>query len=597
MKVCQEQVDRILTFLDRELGAEETEALERHLESCAGCREFLVRHGALDQLLHQPPAVAEDGRDELITHLHARLSEEQPSRRISYRIVLALTSAAAVLLLTWAFHLTFQGKEVPDETDFTKETVSTIPGKTVADSGETGKATQQVAEKEKEKEAVLTLREIADEDRIQARQALSTILIGLAETPEDELAAAFTEATVQLRKKGWNVKQMLAGALRREEDPALLSAIRLAACLPGFDEAPGAISALETHLESGIHPMECMAAIAVLDGARGEEALGRALMNPIYRDQALAHLSKLEGKGPVQRVRRALELEGDLSQGEPSPFALQAVAYLSRMGREGVDEVVNLFHASSDNLELLRGLKPADGEFSDHLTACLEKKRGRALASGCRLAAALRLEDGIDIFLSRQKDSALQGSAPFLVAMVGRYEAVKALVDEYRGPVSLRQRIRLSEATASVFDLYPEETSEILYRLMQESDFEMRHVLIEMLSRSEGKGACEALAWFIEHVPALASEAALALARTRSEDALDRLVPLLGKESLDARARLAAAAAAYHLGGSPVLSLIRGEETTLTSIELKKPQILGPHAGINLRRFKKLEKYIQRIVQ
>jgi hypothetical protein len=375
----------------------------------------------------------------------------------------------------------------------------------------------------------------------------------------------------------------------------LLTAIRLASRLPDLDATPGVLSLLQAHLESGVHPAQTLAAIAHIDGARGEEVLGRALLNPLYRDQALAHLSKMQEKGAAARIREALKEEEDLARGPLSPFAARAVASLARMGAPGAEAVLDLYRESGENFDLIHALEPVDPEFAAHLVDRLERLRGRNLASGCRLAASLRIRDSIRVFRGRNEDPAIRSEVPLLTAGVGGPAAVCALVHSYTGPVSLRERRRLCDALAAVFDLYPEETGATLEKVMEYLSLhpEERSVLVEMLAGSEGGEACHALAWLVEQAPDLSSDAALALARTGSDAALERLIALLDRGKLPPGARVAAVAAAYHLGGGSVLKWIREEgelPTLLTQGKILKPE---RERGLTHARFLKLMKYIE----
>ena len=61
---CQDCVDRLGDFVDRELSAEELAAVEQHLEECFGCsREFRFEGAMLESIkvtlrrVHAPPSL------------------------------------------------------------------------------------------------------------------------------------------------------------------------------------------------------------------------------------------------------------------------------------------------------------------------------------------------------------------------------------------------------------------------------------------------------------------------------------------------------------------------------------------------------------
>ena len=97
---CNQTRDRLSAYLDQRLGPPERGEVERHLETCQGCRQELESLQATVQLLHQVPQV-----------LPARsfaICEARPlPRRSPFPVLRTATAVLAVfLVLIFAFDMT-----------------------------------------------------------------------------------------------------------------------------------------------------------------------------------------------------------------------------------------------------------------------------------------------------------------------------------------------------------------------------------------------------------------------------------------------------------------------------------------------------------
>jgi hypothetical protein len=378
--------------------------------------------------------------------------------------------------------------------------------------------------------------------------------------PGDQLDPAFETAVSGLRAEGWRVENMVAGALKRGEEPALLTALRLVPRIPEFHEVPGVIPSLTRLLNEGIHPQQTMTALAVLDGPRGVEALGKALLEADQRDFALTCLEAMGEESAAEFITRSLLKGKAFSQAEPMPFEEKALVVLTGLGPEGVRGILQVYERSGYNPDLIRGLSPPSRVFRLALVEELRRIRGSQRQAGFMLAASLRMGEAIPIWRKQMDSRSLRSEDLSLLTMTGGFEAVHQLVDLYQGPVSLKERKRLSAALASIFRLYRAETDEVMAEALVDFSPDSWEVLVEMLSRGEDPGTCEALAWVVRHHSVYADQAVLALAHTGSAEALESLLNLFRSNQLDPGIRTAVGAAAYYLGGDPVLAWIEEEK-------------------------------------
>jgi hypothetical protein len=228
------------------------------------------------------------------------------------------------------------------------------------------------------------------------------------------------------------------------------------------------------------------------------------------------------------------------------------------MGRPGIEGLTKVLERKGCSSAVVRSLYPFGSDFTDELVVLIPEMRGTARMTGLQLAAALRLEKAVPLIVPHTGMKMPIGQRLSLLSRIGGSAAVIALVEIFEGPVSLRERNRTAEALAAVFDLYPDEVASDLHYVLSYLEVERRNTLIEMLSRTSAHGACRALAWVIENRRDLAIRASLAMAQTGSPEALALLAEMIAKnDMLDDEVRLAAGAAAYHLGGEEFLDWVQ----------------------------------------
>ena len=74
---CREAFERLDDYLDRELGADETELVGEHLEQCALCaREFVFEEAVVQDLREKLRRIS--APEDLMSRIAERLSGEEP---------------------------------------------------------------------------------------------------------------------------------------------------------------------------------------------------------------------------------------------------------------------------------------------------------------------------------------------------------------------------------------------------------------------------------------------------------------------------------------------------------------------------------------
>ncbi len=547
MDGCRAKRRLLMQYLDHELDAGKTLAFESHLKECGECSSFVERNRALEELLEATlsPALDSEKSDGFLKSVRERLpaAKERPSpRRRGFSLPafrkLSIAAAAAVLLVVCVFHLLPGGKDEKEPTAIVKGAAPVEPD---------GQAMPPLPPPPARSEEELAARDAA-------REELGKILAELDGFPDDELAARFAESTLSLRKRGWRTNNMLSGALRREKGPALRTAVRLVGTIGGSEKLYDVIPSLSRFLQEGILPRETLKTLAALGGPRAEALVGDALHDPALRDDALGHLSSAAGDGFAREITKAVLDERDLAQGKLSSFASKAVGVLGRMGTGGLDGIVKIYERSGESPGVVRALSPPPAALVESFVESFSSRRTASVRSRLRLAAGLRLKETLCFMRPGAGKIDLDEESPSLIAAVGGWEAAYELVDLYQGPVSMRERKRLSQAFVEMLGLYPDEIDETLGgALFFLGAGDGHEALLEMLSKAPGAESCRALAWVVENRSDLSSRAALELARIGSRDALQELMSLLDSGSLARDAEASALAAAFYIGGDEVL--------------------------------------------
>lgn len=617
-----------MLYIDRELDAERALAFEEHLAECAECAAFLERNRRLEELFEATLSPAQSARrtEDFLIRVHERLGSGKPEldekavarperRGTVLRIIAAAgVAAAAVVVLLTVFHSRPVPPEPGAEPDASRtalppsESVVEPPADQVADP-------DQVAESDAGSPSGLPADSIAEDfpfplpadspKRLAVHQEFSRILAGLDPAGDEVLMERFGAATRSLKRDGWSIEILLTGALKRDRGPALRSAIRLVGLNSGTFRMRAAIPYLEWLLARKIHSVECMNALAGLGGARPAAAIGRMLRDEDLGRAALGCLERMPHGDAAPVLTAALLEQPAVTSGpagaleQPDPFAGFAPNALTRMGRPGIDGLIKFLERKGCGSAAVRSLYPFEPEFSDQLVAMIPEMRGSARTTGLQLAAELRLEKAVPLLVPYTGIKMPNGERLSLLSRIGGSAAVIALVEIFEGPVSLRERNKTAEALAAVFDFYPDEVASELHYVLSYLDAESRDTLIEMLSRTGTDGACRALAWTVENRRDLAIRASLAMAQTGSREALALLAELLAKNGmLDDEVRLAAGAAAYHLGGKEFLDWIHAMEMNDSSAGPRGPQPVkaAPHQRGSLSefRFKKLQEQFAR---
>lgn len=545
MNGCEDQLERLMLYLDGEL--DDRESLERHLADCAGCSSFIERHQVLERLIQIP--VPESER--FLADVKARISSE--SRPVPVRkLWIAAAAAAVLLLLIWGFR----------------------------------KPEPLVIEEERQIVLETDDPSLGEEDRFTARAELGAILADLAEAPGDALVSLFEERTRSLREGGWRVENMVAATLKREVGPARLGAVRLVGASPRYRDFPVVTTYLGQLLKNPEYAGESLQALAFIGGRRAESLIGKTLLDEVLRDRALAALVGMEEGGQAKWIAASVLKTEEIIEGPLSPYAETAVRTLAAMEAGSSGAMLDLYAASDANPEFVQVLVTADRVWIGDLLASLEDLHGISRRRALTLAATLRSEEVLDLLYPRSGDPPSNREIPHLVALVGGPAAVFKLLNMYGAPLSMKERENVAHALARIFAFYPDEMAATLTVGLDPLSEDGRDTLIEMLGKAGGDGGCRALAWMVKHRPDLTSAAALTLARTGSEQALDRLMDLLMNNGLSPGAEVCAVAAAYHLGGKAVLQALNTREAA--PVHAKKMK----RGSLTDARFEKLKRYI-----
>lgn len=636
---CKEWEEAILLHVDRELDPEEDRpeeervtlaALTAHLDECEACANALARLEEQNRLLNKLWPEERTARPEPITvDTLIKRSRNQPiqkqeveSRKIESIPLIpkhrkwfaAAGVAAAVLLLLWGFM-----KSVPQKSDHELEPEDHLV-KTDVEPVEKLPSLKE--------DAIEAFAFPPEEERLAAHRELKGILLELASASDMTLRTEFEAQTRSLDERDWQVGHMLRTVIKRESGPALTTALRLARMNPDLQRLPGMVSALKQRLNDGCEPEPVLELLAAIDDAKARDSLGRALLDPHLREKALPLLVASNDTRATRWISDALLKGRGLDDPESAPFVNGCVRALSISGEEGIDLLVQawdrseqpkswidvLAEASPDSLRdceaLFASLESTplypfwfaaywdrQRMFRSQLVHRLDRMRGSRFQAGLRMAAHLRLE-GVLPYLVKQGDTFVHDEAPWLASRVGGGRSIEKLVEMYKAPVSIRMRKRVCSALSFVFDLYPEETGDTLDEALLVMEDDDRLLLLDMLAEAGDAPACATLSWLLEKKPSLSSAASLALARIGSRDALDTLMTLLVEGRLVSEARLAATAAAYHLGGSTVLRRIdiaTSEAAGGGSIDRRSSPIeepLSSRGSITQARFKRLKGYI-----
>jgi hypothetical protein len=598
MDGCRERRKDLLLYVDRELDPDRTIAFESHVEGCALCAAFVERNALLEEALEATLSPALDRRrsNDFVSTVRERINAagagaelqttagiQDRRRRIRAFCTLAAAAAAATFLF-WIFH----SWSVPGEEDGGDKN-------DLARTSGTGPGGQDLRTNLWERKAGPPLAGIDRAKHRAARKRIAAILASLAPVPDSTLPARFTEAAAPLRREGWRVDVLVAGALKREEGPPLETAIRLARVLPGFEKNPDVVQSLAWLTGKSPVALAALRTLASFEGRRAGDVLADALGDPELRDAALQYLSTLGGpeaaRGIAEAALGTIERESAVT-----PFAAASIRTLAGLGKPGMEGILEICNSTGCTSGLVRALSPVSPETARALAASFDSARGSALEAALRLAASLRLSEALPYLPPRSAGrSPLKRESPRFIAEIGGPAAVVRLVRLYGEPVSLNERRELAAALAEVFELHPEEIDLALRGALKilEEEEGAGDVLIEMLSQRQSAGSCLALAWFVEKNPALASRAALGLARTGSPEALAVLLDLFGRDGIDEETRVAAGAAAYHLGGRPVLErILAAHEGVGASGEKGGVPPVRRQMALSDSRFRKIQKYI-----
>jgi len=584
----------MMRYLDNELDAEAVIHFDEHLKDCTLCASFVERSRKLDELLESTLAPSSDSAQsaDFVNRLIDRLDgagtegvgeevHETATSTPIRKLLWPLSAAAAVLaFLLWAFFATDQRGGSKD----------TRPEPLLSDAG------RSLDENRIQTASHLRTLPVSGLMRDRAYAELSQILTSLDQCPEDELIRRFEEKTQPLSERNWRADAMLVGALRREEGPALRCAVRLVARLPRTSRLPDASHALERLVHEDRCASSALAALRALGTERAIGSLGRILHDRTYRTEALGLLSSMNSSRAPDEVVACLR--GEMHRGTLSPFGIECVQALSRMGETGAAGIVEACALSRSSRGFARALALPTDEFASQLLKNLHRLEGSTLEAGLALASALRINDAVEVMRTLYTDRDFKANIPHLVAAVGGPAALRTLVDLYQEPVSLRERKRLIAALCGIFEHYPDELDDTLAALFEEIEPGADEVFLEMLSHGETDGACSALSWIATNSPRHAPDASLCLARTGSDAALDEVLRILGDPRLSRKARVAAAAAAFHLAGPSILDRImeslEADQAFLSEGGSPLPGSVDPTRRSRLTRngFRKIQDYI-----
>lgn len=596
MDGCRARRQEMMRYLENELDAEGVILFDEHLKECSLCASFAERSRALDELLEKTLAPSADSAQSaaFVSRILERIEQSEskhddpvaPERASSLPLRIMIwpiaAAAAAVVLLLWAFSAT-RREGISDPAP--PEPLLSGVTNTIDETGST---------------AALHLPAplVSGPARVEAYAELSAILARLDALPSEELVRCFEEETRSLRQQSWRVKVMLVGALRRERGPALRSAIRLVAHLAESDQLPDVSRSLEKLIHDRQFPNDAMVALRALGTDRALAVLGELLRDLSHRDAALSVLFSMDSDEATRQIASCMQGEAD--RGALSDFGTACARVLSRMGKAGIVGIVESCARSGKSHGFARAIAPPSDEFATLLVGILPELEGSRLIAGLGIASALRISGAVDVLQTRFRDRAVRQEVPHLAATIGGPAAALMLVDLYQGPVSLRERKDLNAALCAIFEHYPQELKSTMAALFERLEPGGDEVLLEMLSQGETHGACRALSWIVEESSLHAPDAALSLARIGSEAALDELLRILSNLRLSHEARVAAAAAAFHLAGPSILDQIRksleADQRILT--DSRNPDA-GPVSAPRRSRltqtgFRKLQNYILR---
>jgi len=585
-----------MRYLDNELDTEEMILFDEHQKECPLCASFVERSRALDELLERTLAPSGDSTqsaafvnrildrvDHAGSERDARAGlETAPALSLARKLWPLAAAVAAAVLLLWAFTMTRQ------EGDSEQTPPDPLLAEAIDSAGETDSTSP----------LRLPASPVSDAMRRKAYGELSAVLARLDAGPDEELVRSFEEETHSLSEGNWRVDMMLIGALRREKGPALRSAIRLVGHLAHAKGLPDASHSLERLINDGPHASDAMAALCALGTERATAALGKLLGHQTHRRRALSLLTSMNSKNAAGEI--AARVQSEEEYGALSDFGAACARALSRMGEPGAMGLVESCARSGAGHGFARALAPPTDEFAALLVGILPSLDGTELMAGLGLASALRIDGAVDVLQARFRERVVRKEAPHLAAAIGGPGAARLLVDLYQGPVSLRERRDLNAALAALFEHYPDELDETMAALLGEFQQEDCEVLIEMLSQARSRGACQALAWIVATSPHLAPDAALSLARSGSGAALEELLRLLNDLRLCREARVAAAAAAFHIAGPSILDQVKKSlEADQGSVSDNRTAFAGGVSAVKRSRltqigFRKLQNYISR---
>jgi len=560
MDGCRAQRRQMMRYLDNELDAEEAILFDEHLKECPLCASFVERSRTLDELFERTLAPSADSAqsaafvDRILERVDGsaggragRNAIERSSTPALGRIIWPIAAAAAAVgLLLWAFSATSR-ELTPDR----------APSEPFTSDVDDRIETLRPKIDEPRPTAALRLPSppVSAAARDEAYAELNTILTALDALPGEKLGPSFEEKTRSLRDRSWRVNVMLVGALRREEGPALRSAIRLVEHLAGSRALPDVSHSLKRLIDEGRFSTEAMAALRALGTGRAVAALGDLLGELPHRDAALGMLSSIDSDDAVRQIVSRTQTDAD--RGALSEFGTACIRTLSRMGRPGILGIVESCARSGKNHGFARAIVPPSDEFAALLVEILPELEGARLMAGLDIAAALRIDGAVDVIRNRFRDREVRQVGHHLAAKIGGPHAARLLVELYEGPLSLRERKELNAALCAIFEHFPQELESTMAALFETPESGGGEVFIEMLSQGTTRGACRALSWIVEECPLHAPDAALSLARTGSDAALEELLRILSEPKLGREARVAAAAAAFHLGGPAILDRIK----------------------------------------
>lgn len=383
MNGCRAMRTAILRELDRELPLDRAIEIDEHVGSCAACRAFLERAGALEELLHalgEPPlervdvernlrAISARIRDETRLHLPQPGLPRPGLRRLSAsrlglsqlglsqpgRIALVAAAIALVAYLAALFATRDRQPHAPTDVDDVASTDATTHGTSIETARVEGVAPVEGAgelpalgdEPQSDDEPVLDDEPAFDAQRlararISMRELLASAGTRLAPGATSADALGFADEIDAARRgstlEGWPATRLVA-TLIRDEDPTVA---RAALRYLGVRGDRLALFAIEERIDGGA--LEQDALLALLDlGEPGVEALARTLGNESSRAAAIAGLARWPHERAIRALHAALSLRG----------ASQAlVVELGRFGAPAVKALLTLANSGAIDLTL-----------------------------------------------------------------------------------------------------------------------------------------------------------------------------------------------------------------------------------------------------